>query len=58
MFNLVHKCLAYITGGKWSGAVGERRGENLPLFLPAHPTPAAQAINVEIWALRRHMSLV
>lgn len=46
-----------MTGGKWRGAEREGRGENLPLFLPAHPTPAAQAINVKILALR-HMQVV
>ena len=46
-----------MTGGKWRRAEGEGRGENLPLFLSAHPTPAAQAINVEILALR-HMQVV
>ena len=28
-----------------------RKGRKSPFFLPVHPTPAAQAINVEILAL-------
>ena len=47
----VHKCLACMAGGKSRAGVSEGRGENLPSFLPVHPTPAAQAINVEILAL-------
>ena len=57
MFHLAHKCLSCMTSGKWRGAEREGRGENLPLFLPAHPTPAEQAVNVEILALR-HMQVV
>ena len=43
---------------EWSS--GRKKGRKPPSLSPCppHPTPAAQAINVEILALRRHMSLV
>ena len=40
-----------MAGGKSRAGVSEGRGENLSFFLPVHPIPAAQAINVEILAL-------